>query len=401
MVIKRKRQGGAPVKANAKFYVFLGVVAAAVIAIVYFVTSIQTITLEAGEIRYETETPVVVVRDEQVYAPENYGRANLLVPEGERVEADTPVAEVYTWSYNPKTVDELTEKQKVIEQYQEKARLDADDPDLLEINDNITKKSVEIKSIINNGAGNLLLAERELKTLMQQKREYLKDAVPAGDDPTLVDFYNQETQLQDRVDSWRETVNAPQAGVVSYFFDGSERLLNANNLQQITMQDIHDILNGTVLPDETGDESIQPLYRLVSNFRWYMLVHMDQPMMEFANDTPYEIAFNDYPDRTYQGKIVGHISEDNDYIYVMEVLEDIGSLLNVRRTDARMYTRFEGLKVPESVLKEKDGVMGVNVVSGREKTFVPVNVKIIRDGSAIIESLDENKPLAANQQVEA
>ena len=64
-----------------------------------------------------------------------------------------------------------------------------------------------------------------------------------------------------------------------------------------------------------------------------------------------------------------------------------------------MYTQFTGLKVPEKALRDEDGVTGVNVVVGREKTFVPVTVKIQKDGSAIVVPVAENSPLMANQHV--
>ena len=94
------------------------------------------------------------------------------------------------------------------------------------------------------------------------------------------------------------------------------------------------------------------------------------------------------------------MKEENDYLYVIEISDDIGELLNVRRTEARVFTQFEGLKVPEKALKEKDGVTGVYVVVGRDKTFVPVTVDIIKDGNAIITPVEGESLLAERQHVE-
>ncbi len=396
MYTKQKRR--ATVKANPKFYVFLGVIAAAVITIVYFATNINTAVVETGEIRFEDEVPVVVVRDEQMAPAEsNYGRVNFLVPEGERVEAGAVVADVYKWAYNDKVMNELTEKQKMIEQYQENERSGSGDQQLVEIQNTITAKAAEVKQIIASGTGDLLLAEAELKSLMEEKRDYLKEAVTM--DAKLEEYYGEEEQLKERVDGWREEVTAAQAGVVSYYFDGAEQIFNSNNLQQITIADVDDILQGTTVPEETAEQGQAPIFRLVNNFRWYLLVRKEQPMLEYANDAIYEIGFVNYINRQYQGRVAGHIAEDNDFFYVLEISEDIGELLNTRRTDAKLATVFAGLKVPEKAIVDNDGVSGVYVVVDRKKTFVPVTVKVIKEGNAIIEPLDEASGLLAGSEV--
>jgi len=392
------------IRPNGKFYAFIGVVAAAVVAIVFLVTNIQTATVEFGELQFETEVPIVIVRDEQVVTEENYGRANYIVQEGTRVEADSPVAEVFKWGYNEKISYELLEKQTSIQEYQENAILqDVEDANLAGINQSIREKAEDINGIIRTGTGDILVAERELKELMRQKREYLNDTVTA--DRKLEEFFSEEQQLQERVDSASEVVNAPQAGVVSYYFDGAEDVLNAENLQEITSADINDILNGTTAVQNAAagteaQQGAQPLYRLVNNFKWYILIDMDEAMKEFAQGNTFQIAFDDFLSRQYEGTVVGHVAEETGYIYVIEVLDDIGELLSTRRTDARVFTKFEGLKVPEEAIQTKNGETGVTVVNGRDKTFVPVEVQIVKDGSAIISPMDEQSALGSNVKVE-
>ena len=179
-------------------------------------------------------------------------------------------------------------------------------------------------------------------------------------------------------------------------------MLNAANIEKIKAADIVGILNGTTGKQvaAAGDETESPMFRLVNSYKWYLLVQSEKEIPEFAKGTVFSIAFNDYIARQYQGTVVGTITEDNSYIYTIEIDDDIGELLNVRRTDARVFTQFNGLKVPEKALVEEDGVMGVNVVTGREKTFVPVTVDVIKDGNAIIRPVQENGILAANQHVE-
>ena len=85
---------------------------------------------------------------------------------------------------------------------------------------------------------------------------------------------------------------------------------------------------------------------------------------------------------------------------MIEISDDIGELFECAQGGHEVFTQFTGLKVPEKALKEKDGVTGVNVVVGREKTFVPVTVDIIKDGNAIVTPAEADSLLAERQHVE-
>ena len=391
MALKRRR------RANTKFYLFIGAIAVVAVVVLFFVFNIQTAEVEQGTIPFEAEAAAVVVRDEQVVFAQNYGKANYIVSEGERVEAEAPVMEVYKWGYNEKVMNDLIDYQTKIEQYQENV---FQSEDLANLQNEITAKAAELRGIINGTAeGDVVTAERELKSLMASKQNYLKENV--NPDQQLQDFYTQEEEIQGRVNNWRQQLTAPTAGVVSYYFDGAEDVLNAANIENIKSSDILDILKGTTGSQETqGEETEQPAYRLVNSYKWYLVIRSEEEIPEFTNDREFSIAFNDYVERQYQGVVSGTVKEENDYLYVIEISDDIGELLNVRRADTRVFTQFTGLKVPEKALKEKDGVTGVNVVVGREKTFVPVTVDIIKDGNAIVTPAEADSLLAERQHVE-
>ena len=391
MALKRRR------RANTKFYLFIGAIAVVAVVVLFFVFNIQTAEVEQGTIPFEAEAAAVVVRDEQVVFAQNYGKANYIVSEGERVEAEAPVMEVYKWGYNEKVMNDLIDYQTKIEQYQENV---FQSEDLANLQNEITAKAAELRGIINGTAeGDVVTAERELKSLMASKQNYLKENV--NPDQQLQDFYTQEEEIQGRVNNWRQQLTAPTAGVVSYYFDGAEDVLNAANIENIKSSDILDILNGTTGSQETqGEETEQPAYRLVNSYKWYLVIRSEEEIPEFTNDREISIAFNDYVERQYQGVVSGTVKEENDNLYVIEISDDIGELLNVRRADTRVFTQFTGLKVPEKALKEKDGVTGVNVVVGREKTFVPVTVDIIKDGNAIVTPAEADSLLAERQHVE-
>jgi putative membrane fusion protein len=387
-------------KPSAKFFIFIGGVAVAVFFVVFFIFQVNTVQIQTGKIDFDTSQATVIVRDEQVFNAENYGKATFLASEGERVTEGTEIAEVYKWGYNDKIMSELLETQTKIEQYQENNLLrDVIDQDLAAINQSISDKSEQISDIISGKAeGDLIEEEKALRLLMENKQQYLHEKVNA--DTQLNQYYEQESQLIERVDSWRETVTAPEAGVVSFYFDGCEDLLNANNIEQLTIKNINDIVNGSALTQAVTSEAERPLYRLVNNYKWYLLIVSTVPIHEFESDNDFYIAFKDYVDKQYTGKVVGKREEESGYIYAIEIDDDIGPLLNTRRTDADIHAVFQGLKVPSKSIKTVENVKGVYLIENKEKKFVPVNVLIDKGGYAIIKPVNENDKLQSGQEIE-
>ena len=203
------------------------------------------------------------------------------------------------------------------------------------------------------------------------------------------------------MESWQEILTAPTAGVVSFYFDGCEALLNAENIEQLTIKDINDILNGSTLTQITADSAETPLYRLVNSYDWYLLIVSKNAIDEFDMGQTFQIAFDEYLDKQYTGSVVGVREEDAGFVYAIEIQDDIGTLLNTRRTTAKIYSVFEGVKVPASAVKTVEGMTGVYVVDGYEKTFVPVRVLIEQDGMAIIEAADDSVKIAAGMEIKA
>ena len=386
---------------NKKFYLFLAVCAAAVFGVVFLINYTRTVETVWGKISFETQQACVLVRDEQVISAENYGKVSFIATEGEYVTADAQVAQIYKKGYNDKVLSDLLEVQTKIGQYQENNILgDVLDQDLLAINTSIEQKAEEIAAAVNGKTdANLIGLEKDLNRLMADKQEYLKNKVNA--DTQLQDYYAQEAQLKERVESWQEILTAPTAGVVSFYFDGCEALLNAENIEQLTIKDINDILNGSTLTQITANSAETPLYRLVNSYDWYLLIVSKNAIDEFDMGQTFQIAFDEYLDKQYTGSVVGVREEDAGFVYAIEIQDDIGTLLNTRRTTAKIYSVFEGVKVPASAVKTVEGMTGVYVVDGYEKTFVPVRVLIEQDGMAIIEAADDSVKIAAGMEIKA
>ena len=127
----------------------------------------------------------------------------------------------------------------------------------------IDEKSAEIRAIVKGEAeGNLLVLNKELEKLMDERAAVLRDSIKQDDQ--LKAFYDQETALKNKIDNWKQTILAEEDGVVSFHFDGTEILLTPENMTKLTVKNINDILQGKSSYTSTEATASRALYRPVS-----------------------------------------------------------------------------------------------------------------------------------------
>lgn len=226
----------------------LGIGGAAAVAIVctalFLILGSQTTEAKKGELSFSESGQGIIIRSETLYKSENYGKVEFLAEEGQAVTEGTPIAAVYSWNYSDKDYADLKALQDKIMDYQQGNILkDVVNKDLENLNKVIEEKSEAIRAVTRGEAeGDLLQMERELETLMEERTKFLKESVK--EDQTLADFYQQEAALVAKIDDWKEITLAKGDGVVSFYFDGTETLLQPSNMKKLTLQNINDILEG-------------------------------------------------------------------------------------------------------------------------------------------------------------
>lgn len=356
--------------------------------------------LQEATMTFEQTYPVVLIRDETVYSATNYGQAVFYASEGERVSKGSKIAEVYRWGYNESFFKDLIAVQQQIRDYQENTVWrDVVDTGLNTLNSQIATKLEEVAAAVSgDSATDVIALERGLSELLNQKRNYLKNNVKADDE--LNRLYASETQLQEKLASWREDVMAEEAGMVSFNLDGHEQTLNPLNMDKLTRKDIENAKSGTSTIAYNKDSTTRALYRLVNNYTWYCVILADDSIKEMKKDEKFMMTFEGYMDRPHEGKIIGtRKPEDGGILYFVEIQEDIGPLISVRNAVTTMKKDYTGIKVSKKALFTEDTVLGIKVVEGNTTEFVPVTV-VYEDGTdAIIQAAEEGTTLMAGSKV--
>lgn len=386
-------------KARGRLYVFLATLALIIIAVIVLIRFSTSGTVEIDSLSFEKAVSTVIVRDEQVATAETYGKIIFLAAEGERVTSGTKVAEVYKWGYNENILQDLLTLQQEIRTYQVDTILkDIMDTELQALDNSIAEKVDAISaSIRGENEQDLLILERELKRQMNDRRELLRTKVQP--DEKLTNLYEREQTLMERMEVWKGDALAVNSGMISFYFDGYEFMLNNQTVATLTPTEVSAVLKGT--GKSTSTEAQRPLYRIVNNMHWYGIMTADKSdPQKMVLGEKYSIVFDGYFDRPYTGTLITANQCDTGLLYTLEINEDIGPFLGVRKAKATIKRTFEGLRIPSRVITTREGKQGVYVHANGTKQFVEIEVLVKNRDYAIVRAIEDGS-LAQGQRVSA
>jgi len=361
-----------------KFFMILSVIVIAVTALlIVLLREPPTGVVERGSIEYEAAFDMLIVRDEVVYEAKNYGRTDFVAEEGSHVEVGDLVLQVYERGYNDETLSQLLELQKEIIDYQvEESRAGIIDPELEDINAGIDRQVKQIQAAVSDGRPEDILGlGRALEQMLDERKSYLKNVVVA--DEQLRSKYAEEQALLELIAGWRIDRMAEESGIVSFYFDGCESLMTKGNIGSFTKVVLEEVSSGRTVETAEEDTAFAPLYRVVDENEWYVVLQSDTRIPEMFRTNIFTIVFEDYLDTQYTGIVydVSELEENDGFVYTILIQDEIGPLIGDRRVAAKVYTVIEGLCVPKACVKETDQVNYVETVDGQ---IVPVF--IIADG---------------------
>lgn len=357
-------------KPKLRFFIILGIIAiAAVVTVILVLQSRQTVAIEWASTEYTANFDVLVVRDEIVYEAKNYGKTEFIAVEGESVEVGDSIVDIYEWGYNDTTYSELLDLQKTILDYEaDVIRAGIIDEQLIDINARIDSKALEIMQAVSRASNDLLPLEREMRELLDERNNYLRNVMP---DAQLSEYLKQEKALLELIAGWRQAVVAQEEGLVSFYFDGNEALMDKENIGSFTRSALEEVIAGKTVETLGDNQAFIPLYRVVNQNEWYVILLSDVDIPEMYIGNGFSIIFDDYLDSQQTGVLFEKTTlENNDgFVYTILIRDDIGALLGERRISAKLYNVQEGMRIPRSCIKSADGVLYVETAQGH---IVPV-----------------------------
>ena len=384
----------------ARFYV---IVAVAILLLVYGGSKVferfvqRTAVISSGNMATKYNADAVIMRDERVTDEEGLVRITYHAEEGTIVFRGNKIAEVVTAGYSQSDMNMLMTTRTNINSYHKHLIASTHtDSQLDSLGAQILERAHELELMVQGKAkGNLINLNRQLQSALDERQKYLRTT--HATDQTLSDYYDTESSIQKKIDSWTRHCFADSDCIVSFYTDGYESMLSADKFTTITAAEVRSIINGDAPAMSTAQRGRTPIYREVSPSGWYLLLISHDNSWNPIEGDMYRVRLTGYDDLVVDGVVHSYSRQGNELLVRMTVSGDVRPVLNVRTLQAEVGDRsVTGLWVPREALLIQSGMPGV--VLADSGYFVPVSVINQDDMYVVIESVSPGI-LAEGQKV--
>ncbi len=228
-----------------------------------------------------------------------------------------------------------------------------------------------------------LVAMFSLETAMVNRQEYLRQN--KREDVKLSKLYDEETTRLNNIQSWRKVENASQSGVISFYTDGYESVLSAENIASLSAADINTVLAGERLTTPSVKETA--VYRIVNQDCWYVALVTDAKTWNPVVGQPYTLQMEGFEDLSFTAFVTSVQKESGSILAVFQINDPIGPLIYQRTGRAKLTATISGLSVSSKALSEENGQIGVWLIDVGGETFIPVEVLSSDGSNALIQPL--------------
>ena len=374
-------------RVTGRFYVFLLILLLIVFLIVrpYLNFGSKSAVIMAAQSEFTQNMNCVIIRDEAVSTSESTAHIEYAATEGTLVNAGETVAYVYSAGYSESLLQKLEETRAKIQDYHKTEILNNIKDDTLARYDTIVDMmALEFKNLVNHDSqGSLLTAARQLETAMVNRQEYLRQN--KREDVKLSKLYDEETTRLNNIQSWRKVENASQSGVISFYTDGYESVLSAENIASLSAADINTVLAGERLTTPSAKETA--VYRIVNQDCWYVALVTDAKTWNPVVGQPYTLQMEGFEDLSFTAFVTSVQKESGSILAVFQINDPIGPLIYQRTGRAKLTATISGLSVSSKALSEENGQIGVWLIDVGGETFIPVEVLSSDGSNALIQPL--------------
>ena len=332
----------------------------------------------------------LIVRNETVYTQEGVSRIEYIAEEGAAVERAENVCVVYNTGFSDKELTTLENYRGKIKDYHKTllANSTTKDVQLDRLEANVLSLGQEIQSMIQEGRGSLVGQESLLVAAMQARQLYLKQKYP--DDQKLARLYDDEnTQLQ-RISSWTRQYAANAQGIVSFYTDGYENVLNLNNYGTYSPTEVRSMFNGNIPPDPGVTRNTVAVYRLVRQGSWVVLLLCRNRDWVPIEGNTYKLLIEGFDTTIVDATLESFTRSGGELLLRLSVAGDInvGNILYVRTCAVMIGESVDSLTVPSKALYTKQGRVGVVIATESGEYWTAVTV--VADDGTMAHVIPEN-----------
>lgn len=324
--------------------------------------------VENGEVIQEETVDGYIIREETVLQGENYKNGILQIKtEGQRVSNGSPIFRYYSES-EEEIKEELAQIDEQIQNIMDSnTSVVSSDKKLLE-----TQIKQQIDELYkNNNLQKNKEYKQEIDANMTKKARAIGELSPEGSEiRTLI---NKRDEVENKLKSNSEYIQAPLSGIVSYRIDGLEDVLKTDDFSYLNKNFLEnlDLKTGQIIgtSEEKG--------KIINNFVCYIAANLNSEQAKNARmGDKVKLILSNLEEITATISYI-NVEEDDSRTIVFQITNQIEELIKYRKISLDIvWWSYEGWKVPNSSILTEDGK--TYVVRNRAGYLDKILVKILR-----------------------
>jgi putative membrane fusion protein len=373
-------------KKSTKF--ILGVVLAIYLwcLFVFIKTPIITDIARNGVLEDSINVEAYIVKRESLVFSNTAGNIFPIVQEGEKVKKNTKIASVYQGNNNNDIQEKLSEINQRINSINENSvKNSLFSSDLEKLDAKIKQQSNEIIecTYLNNTL--------ELNRIKHNINEVLHKKLLVNGDKgagkyNLEEIIKLKEKYEEQLNSDKTDLVATNAGIVSYYIDNMEQLLNPDKISEFKPSDFSALsqLDYTI---NTQVKAGGAAAKIIDNFEWYVsFILEDKDVYDIKMGDEVAIRFNTNQNENINALVYNiSNSEKGKVVVSLLVNRNIEISSNIRKTNIDFIKHtYSGFKVPISSVRVKEGKHGVYVAKDRIARFCEVEILYNNNDFAIV-----------------
>ncbi len=348
---------------------------AIIIAIIYYaVTALIKERVDYTTLNYinqalESEHQALIMRDEKKVISQLSGSFQPLVADGDLVKINQKIGDFEVKELAEESEKkEVNKEQSLLKEEEVKAEVDALFASLVTelktkqyIKAKITKRELEMK-----------LSRLQMIADSNSENAYarLNNQISIGDDKMAVG---------DNIE-----IYSTNSGIITYFLDGYEDLLNYENRYKIDYQKIFTSpieAKDSLQADISGG---QAFFKIISIFEWYLVCQIETDnISDYVVGEQLEVTLLG---KTLQADISDVFEAGNKGILVVKVRSAHSDFYKQRKVDVKIrLAEAKGIKIYDNCLVKSKGEQGVYAVDANQQIyFIPIKVLAEVDDGVIV-----------------
>ena len=363
------------------FIVLIGYAVSLVVRIVQNPT--DTFVVEKGDISLEETLEGYILREETIVQGENYKNGIVQIKnEGEKVSKGEAIFRYYSNGEENllKQIQELNEK--IDEALNNQTTIFSKDTKTLE--DQITSNLDKIYQV--NNLKQIEEYKKEINENMAKKSEIVGEQSPAGS--YLKELMTEKQELQQRLNSDAEYVNAPIPGVISYRVDGLENVLTTTDFNYLNQDFLEGLNIKTGQMIATSTES----GKIVDNFKSYIIFFSKSENAESAEvDSTIKIRLPS--EKEVQATLIEKKEDSDQWMLIYQIDSGTDELISYRKLSFDLiWWDDSGLKIPNEAIKQDEKGTSY-IIRNRNGSEDRIYIKILRQNEnyAIVDNYSSDE----------